>query len=292
MLEQLFGGLHSGADLYPADEVVPPGISSAQEKQVERRRDADVAAGRRRRRAARARQEGDDDRRTARSSRRSSPGFPAAGKLVPTDVHRRRSTASPVRSPADVFARDGRQAGRDDVPLHGPAERACTAVVPLTTVAAAAGSKRGVVGVLLAPSEKIQLPVRVSIDAARRRRARRPASPSRSTCCSSSGATSTAATRSRRPARSSSNGGVGPIGGIKQKTIGAREAGVDVFLVPVGECGRGPQVRTRSAHHPCEEFSTGVARAGNLAASSARNLGISGLSERRGNCAFSLRASP
>ena len=28
------------------------------------------------------------------------------------------------------------------------------------------------------------------------------------------------------------DGTVGPIGGIKQKTIGAREAGVDVFLVP------------------------------------------------------------
>ncbi len=34
LLEQLFGGLHSGADLVPADEVVPPGISSAQNDQV------------------------------------------------------------------------------------------------------------------------------------------------------------------------------------------------------------------------------------------------------------------
>ena len=31
------------------------------------------------------------------------------------------------------------------------------------------------------------------------------------------------------------NGAVGPIGGIKQKTIGAREAGVDAFLVPAGQ---------------------------------------------------------
>ena len=29
------------------------------------------------------------------------------------------------------------------------------------------------------------------------------------------------------------DGEVGPIGGIKQKTIGARQAGVDAFLVPV-----------------------------------------------------------
>jgi PDZ domain-containing protein len=30
-------------------------------------------------------------------------------------------------------------------------------------------------------------------------------------------------------------GTIGPIGGIKQKTIGAREAGVDAFLVPAGD---------------------------------------------------------
>ena len=65
--------------------------------------------------------------------------------------------------------------------------------------------------------------------------ARRPASPSRSRCSSSSAITSSTATRSPRRARSSSDGTVGPIGGIKQKTIGAREAGVDAFLVPAGE---------------------------------------------------------
>ena len=31
------------------------------------------------------------------------------------------------------------------------------------------------------------------------------------------------------------DGSVGPIGGIKQKTIGVRRAGVDVFLVPAGD---------------------------------------------------------
>ncbi len=31
------------------------------------------------------------------------------------------------------------------------------------------------------------------------------------------------------------NGDVAPIGGVKQKTLGARQAGVDVFLVPAGE---------------------------------------------------------
>jgi PDZ domain-containing protein len=31
------------------------------------------------------------------------------------------------------------------------------------------------------------------------------------------------------------DGSVGPIGGVKQKTIGVRQAGVDVFLVPAGD---------------------------------------------------------
>jgi PDZ domain-containing protein len=31
------------------------------------------------------------------------------------------------------------------------------------------------------------------------------------------------------------DGSVGPIGGIRQKVIGAREAGVDAFLVPAGD---------------------------------------------------------
>ena len=31
------------------------------------------------------------------------------------------------------------------------------------------------------------------------------------------------------------DGSVGPIGGVKQKIFGVREAGVDVFLVPAGD---------------------------------------------------------
>jgi Lon-like protease len=34
------------------------------------------------------------------------------------------------------------------------------------------------------------------------------------------------------------DGGVHPIGGVKQKTLGVRKAGVDVFLVPAGENAR------------------------------------------------------
>ena len=62
----------------------------------------------------------------------------------------------------------------------------------------------------------------------------------------------------------------GQIGGIKQKTIGARKSHVDVFLVPVdGDNAKEREaLRAWPADHPCEEFSTGVAGAGNAAAKS------------------------
>ena len=42
------------------------------------------------------------------------------------------------------------------------------------------------------------------------------------------------------------DGSIGPIGGVKQKTIGAREAHVDAFLVPVD--GDNAKVAKRYAH--------------------------------------------
>ena len=61
------------------------------------------------------------------------------------------------------------------------------------------------------------------------------------------------------------DGSVTSIGGVKQKTIGARQAHVDAFLVPVdGDNAKVAQaLRAWPADHPCEEFSTGVAGTGN-----------------------------
>jgi PDZ domain-containing protein len=43
------------------------------------------------------------------------------------------------------------------------------------------------------------------------------------------------------------NGTVAPIGGVKQKTFGVREAGADVFLVPEG--GGNARIAERYAGH-------------------------------------------
>jgi PDZ domain-containing protein len=229
MLEQLFGGLHNGADLYPADEIVPAGVSTTQENQVnddEMRTSKQVAA------AVALRAFGKKVRVIENGAivSQTEPGFPATGKLVPTDrIVAINSTT--VRSPADIFhAMSGKPIGTHFLfkVLRGGHQ----ALVRLTTVAATAGSKRGVVGVLLAPSEKINLPVKVSIDTPG------VGGPSAGLAFALDilqqlGRNVDHGHKVAATGELFLNGGVGPIGGIKQKTIGAREAGVDVFLVPV-----------------------------------------------------------
>ena len=104
-----------------------------------------------------------------------------------------------------------------------------------TTVESPSEKGRAIIGIRVAQAADIKLPVKVDINlgqvggpsagsSVRARRApgarhqRRPG-----------------AARSSRRERWSSTARVGPIGGVKQKTYGARKAGADVFLVPAGE---------------------------------------------------------
>ena len=159
------------------------------------------------------------------------PGYPAAGKLAPTDLIVG-INGRPVRGPVDVFhAMAGRAIGtRFSFTILRGSHRS---IVPLTTVAATNGGKRGIVGVMLDPSEKIRLPIRVSIDA------HGVGGPSAGLAFALDvlqqlGRNVVHGHKVAATGEIFLNGQVGPIGGIKQKTIGAREAGVDVFLVPSG----------------------------------------------------------
>ncbi|HEX4521240.1 MAG TPA: S16 family serine protease [Gaiellaceae bacterium] len=228
MLEKLFGGLHSGSTLVPADEVVPTGVSSSEENQVdvsEMQTSQQVAA------AVALRALGKKVTTTANGAlvAEIEPGFPASSKLRLTDL----ITAidgTPVRSPVDVTGvMSGRPIGTT---FHFTVKRAGkTQVVPITTVAAGKGSKRGVVGVILEPDEQIHLPIRVSIDS------HGVSGPSAGLAFAldvmqSLGRNVDRGHKIAATGEIALDGTVGPIGGIKQKTIGAREAGVDVFLVP------------------------------------------------------------
>jgi PDZ domain-containing protein len=230
LLEQLFGGLHSGADLYPADEIVPPGVSDAQQQQVdanEMKTSQQVAA------AVALRALGKKVKTTEDGAivSETEPGYPAAGRLNPTDLIVA-INGNPVHSPADVFhAMSGKRVGsRFNFTILRNGNKK---TVRLATVPADTGSKRGIVGVLLDPSEKIKLPIKVSIDA------HGVGGPSAGLAFALDVLQQLGRNvdRGHKVAATGEiflNGQVGPIGGIKQKTIGAREAGVDVFLVPVG----------------------------------------------------------
>jgi len=231
LLEQIFGGLHSGADLYPAGEVVPPGTSSQTEEQVnaaEMRTSQQVAAAVALRALGKKVTTSEDGALVSQVE----PGFPAAGGLRPTDVIVG-VDGKPVHSPDDVSrVMAGAPVG---TPFHFAILRSGKRVaVPLTTVAAAKGSKRGVVGVLLEPNESIKLPLRVAIDA------HGVGGPSAGLAFALDllqelGRNVDHGHKIAATGEIFLDGRVGPIGGIKQKTIGAREAGVDAFLVPAGQ---------------------------------------------------------
>ena len=87
------------------------------------------------------------------------------------------------------------------------------------------------------------------------------------------------------------DGSIGPIGGIKQKTIGAREAHVDAFLVPAGENARDAQQATRHGLRiiPVKNFSTGVACPGDTPSEHVENGRFSAVSKLPESARFPFR---
>jgi PDZ domain-containing protein len=231
LLEKLFGGLHNGASLYPASQILGPGVTSSEQASIdaaEMKTSQNVAA------AVALRALGRKVTTDAAGALISGvePGFPAAGRLEPTDVIIA-VDGTRVRSPEDVSkVMSGKPPGTLVTFTlqrgHGTKE------IALHTVPAAPGSKRGVVGVLLDQAVNIRLPIRVSIDA------NGVGGPSAGLAFALGvleklGRNVDRGHKIAATGEISLSGKVGPIGGIKQKTIGARQAGVDAFLVPAGE---------------------------------------------------------
>ncbi len=231
LLEELFGGLESGSSLYPPDQVVPAGITGAQNQQVdvsEMATSQQIAAAVALRAAGRKVTTSD----TGALITAVMPGFPAADRLEPTDVivavdGRRVSTLADLDA-----AMKGRPIGSlvtFTVDRNGKDTR-----VSLHTKRAPGRPPRGIVGVFLAQNETIHLPVHVSIDA------HGVGGPSAGLAFALEvlqqlGRNVDHGLKIAATGELFLDGQVGPIGGIKQKTIGAREAHVDAFLVPAGQ---------------------------------------------------------
>jgi PDZ domain-containing protein len=234
LLERLLGGLHEGADLHSPEEVIPPGVSNREQRQVdlaEMRRSQRIAA------AVALRALGYEVRALPAGALVSAvqPGLPAEGKLRPTDVIVA-VDGRPVRLQEDVSkAMNGKAVGtsvRFTVRRGGEKTD-----VTVATVAADDDEKRAIIGVFLSQATDIRLPRSVSIDT------RGIGGPSAGLAFALDvmeelGRNVDGGRKIAATGELFLNGAVGPIGGVKQKTIGARRAGVDAFLVPAGDNAR------------------------------------------------------
>ena len=162
-------------------------------------------------------------------------GAPAARVLRPGDV---------------IVGADGRRV-RTIVDLHGvlakkhPGDRVRLRFrqdgrirqATIATVADPTDAKRAIVGVSALDNLEVRLPLRVSIQAGD------IGGPSAGLAFALDilqelGSNVTHGRKVAATGELALDGQVEPIGGVKQKTLGARQAGVDVFLVPAGDNAR------------------------------------------------------
>lgn len=231
LLERLLGGLHQGADLYPASAVNPPGVNDRSRQRIDLQdmhRSEQIAAAV----ALKAAGRKVVLRSTGALVDAVEPGLPAADKLEPDDVITAIDGTHVTSSSAVNTLMRRHRVG--DVVRFTVRRGTQTLVLPVGTVAPSSGPRRPIVGVLLEDAVDVRLPIPVRIDAGG------IGGPSAGLAFAldvlaelKAGVLhghKVAATGEIFP-----DGSVGPIGGVRQKTIGAREAGVDVFLVPAGE---------------------------------------------------------
>jgi PDZ domain-containing protein len=159
-------------------------------------------------------------------------GSPAAGKLEPANVIVS-IDGRPVRTTLD--AQRLIRTRRPGQPVRiGIRTNEGLREVTLTTAADPTDRSRAIIGVFLEQAARIRLPVPVKIDAGN------VGGPSAGLAFALEvleklGRDVDRGYRLAATGELGLDGSVGPVGGLKQKTIGARDADVDIFLVPAGE---------------------------------------------------------
>jgi PDZ domain-containing protein len=230
-LEELFPGIQEGSTLVPEDDVQPPGVSEDVRRRGElreMRRSQQIAA------AVAFRELGlpvSVERRGARIGQVLA-GHPAAGKLRRGDILVA-ADGRPVRSPSDLRRLIGRHEPGERVRLRVRRGRRTNEVV-LRTVSSPEEPGRPVIGVIVQEIADIDLPRSVRINLGN------VGGPSAGLAFALDlleelGRDVDNGYRVAATGELTLDGSVHPVGGLKQKTIGARRADVDVFLVPAGE---------------------------------------------------------
>jgi PDZ domain-containing protein len=161
-----------------------------------------------------------------------APDAPAAGRLEVGDVIVA-VDGVPVRAPAELRSRVSRRTPGSAVRFT--LERAGKPVeVTVRTVASADDPSRAIVGILVDQEADVTLPLDVDIDLGR---VGGPSAglPFALEIARQLGRDVTQGCRIAATGALALDGTVIPIGGVKQKTIGAERAGVDYLVVPSGE---------------------------------------------------------
>jgi PDZ domain-containing protein len=230
--ERLLAGLfYDGVSLVPADAVNPTGLSEQQRRQASLEvmtRSQQVAAAVALRAAGYKVGAKNDGVFVAQVL----PGTPAAGKLHPADL-----IVELDGTPIDSLARlrsvlDARKPG-DEIELvvrRGKQRRGLS----VELAADPDDPSRGVIGVLVEQSVDVRLPLQVEIDAGN------VGGPSAGLAFALGvleklGRDVDHGLRVAVTGEIELDGSVRPVGGIKQKTIGAKDAGIQLFLVPAGD---------------------------------------------------------
>ena len=228
ILERAFPGIAEGSSLVPAEQVNPVGVSDEQRRQSslnDMSRSQQIAA------AVALRSLG---RKVTVEPNGVEvtlvrPDFPAEGQLEIGDVIRR-ANGSDIRTTGELRTVMRKVEPGEDVQLavdRGNTRKAVT----VGTAADPEAPKRAVFGVQITQSADIELPIAVKIEAGN------IGGPSAGLAFAldivdelgrdlDQGRTVVAT------GAINLDGKVDPIGGIQQKTIGARQAGADLFLVP------------------------------------------------------------
>jgi Lon-like protease len=234
MFERLFPGVHDGATLYPDTSILPCGTSAAQQQQADREemtRSQQIAA-------AVALQA------LGYHVRSSSSGVlidavscksPALGKVQATDTLVG-IDGKPVRTNRELFAAMQKHRPGDVVRL-AVRDANGQRTVKVKTIADPRNKQRALIGISIEQAYRTKLPFPIKIDA------HGVGGPSAGLAFALDlmeklGRNVDRGYRIAATGQLDPDGTVEPIGGVKQKTIGARRAHVDVFLVPAGENAR------------------------------------------------------
>jgi PDZ domain-containing protein len=229
LLESMFPSIREGSTLVPGSQVNPQGVSESVRRHVDlsqMARSQEIAAAVALRSlgyAVKVRENGALVVNVFKS-------LPADGKIVPGEVivavdgHEVRSTTD-----LQKLVSSRKPGARLTLTLRGTRG---LRKIRLATVASPEDATRAIIGVLVEPAADITLPVRVSIDAGD------IGGPSAGLAFALDvmeklGRDVDRGHQVAATGELALDGSVIKIGGIKQKTIGAREAGVDTFLVPV-----------------------------------------------------------